>query len=143
MRVELNRPLKAAASRRDDRTEKTTGRSFADMLGETEAPAAAAGTVPVGGVSALLTLQEVPDATERRRRAVKRGEDLLARLDDLRLGLLDGRLVPERLAHLARTVREARVASDDPRLEAALAEIELRAAVELAKLEAAADEQAK
>ena len=50
MRVELNRPLNAAASRRDERTGKTTGRSFADMypaaepgelrvnLGETGAP---------------------------------------------------------------------------------------------------------
>ena len=143
MRVELNRPLKAAASRRDDRTGKATGRSFADMLGETEAPAAATGAAPVGDVSSLLALQEISDATERRRRAVKRGEDLLAGLDELRLGLLDGRLGRERLADLARTVREAHLASDDPRLEAALAEIELRAAVELAKIEAAAEEKAK
>src|SRR3712207_4633188 len=97
MRVELNRPLKAAASRRDDRTEKTKGRSFADVLGETEAPNAASGASPVGAVGGLLALQEIPDATARRARAVKRGEDLLARLDDLRLALLDGRLGRERL----------------------------------------------
>lgn len=135
MRVESNRPLRAAASRRDERA-RTGSASFADVLGEAGTAAPAAAPVSVGSVGGLLALQEVPDAAERRARALKRGEDMLSRLDDLRLGLLEGRLSAERLSGLARTMREAREGTDDPRLDAALAEIELRAAVELAKLEA-------
>ena len=44
----------------------------------------------------------------------------------------------EHLADLARTVRDTRAAVDDPRLSGVLDEIELRARVELAKLEAIA-----
>jgi hypothetical protein len=55
-------------------------------------------------------------------------------LDELRLAILDGRLRPVDLERLTRLVAEQRTAADDPRLAGILDEIELRAAVELAKL---------
>ena len=58
-------------------------------------------------------------------------------LDGLKAALLGGELSQGQLDNLARTVREQRSATDDPKLEAVLDEIETRAAVELAKLEAA------
>jgi hypothetical protein len=68
---------------------------------------------------------------------VQRGATLLDRLDELRLGLLAGVLPRERLDELARTARTARETVDDPRLSLILDDIDLRVAVELAKLDRA------
>jgi hypothetical protein len=82
-----------------------------------------------------MAMQEVGGPLERRRRAVGRASQILDALDDLKLDLLEGRLGPDSLATLTRSVREQRAMTDDPRLESVLDEIETRAAVELAKLE--------
>lgn len=95
------------------------------------------GVSGVVGVEALLALQDVESATERKRRSVGRAGRLLDELDKLKIGLLGGELSQGQLDQLARTVREQRSATEDPKLEAILDEIETRAAVELAKLEAA------
>ena len=95
------------------------------------------GVSSVMGVEALLALQDVESPTERRRRSVGRAGRLLDELDQIKIALLGGDLSQEQLDRLARAVREQRSATDDPKLEAVLDEIETRAAVELAKLEAA------
>lgn len=102
----------------------------------TESEAAAA----VSGLNGLLSIQEVgaaDDATsgrQRRTRLMQRGEDLLDRLEEVRLGLLLGAIPKDRLLDLARMVRERREQGQDRQLDALLDEIELRAEVELAKL---------
>ena len=104
------------------------------------APAAvssAAGVGGVMGVEALLALQDVESATERKRRSVGRASRMLDELDGLKVALLGGDLDPAQLDRLARAVREQRAATEDPKLEDLLDEIETRAAVELAKLEMA------
>ena len=58
-------------------------------------------------------------------------------LDQLKVSLLDGDLDGGSLDHLSRALREERAATEDPRLESLLDEIETRAAVEQAKLEMA------
>jgi hypothetical protein len=137
MRIESNRPLKTVASRRDEKAGSTGNSSFAEVLaGESAAPPAP--TTPVGGIGGLLALQEVSDEAQRRRHASARGADILDRLDDLRLGLLTGQLSREKLRGLTAAVRSARVTVGDPQLQSVLDDIELRAEVELAKLEAAA-----
>ncbi|HEV7351642.1 MAG TPA: flagellar assembly protein FliX [Brevundimonas sp.] len=98
------------------------------------APAAAsAAAAPVAGLSALMALQGVESATERRRRAIRRGGGLLDRLDELKLALLGGLPAGAALEGLQRAVGESIDEVDDPRLRAVLQQIELRAAVELAK----------
>jgi hypothetical protein len=139
MRIEPNRPVKAAASRRDEKAGAAGVSSFAELLGGEKAAAAQA-AAPAAGITSLLALQELqelPDATTGRRRAIERGETLLDGLDELRLGLLTGTIGRDKLAHLARAVRSARVTCDDPRLQDVLDDIELRAEVELAKLSVA------
>jgi hypothetical protein len=104
------------------------------------APAAvssASGVSGVMGVEALLALQDVESATERRRRSVGRAGRMLDELEGLKIALLSGELDPAQLDRLARAVREQRAATEDPKLEELLDEIETRAAVELAKLETA------
>ena len=91
----------------------------------------------VMGVEALLTLQDVGNPSERKRRAVGRAGRILDVLDEMKIALLGGELSPETLTRLQVAVREERPGADDPRLEGLLDEIETRAAVEMAKLEQA------
>ena len=104
----------------------------------TATPAAGAGRIAgVMGVDALLALQDVGGPLERRRRAVGRAGRILDVLDEIKLALLDGGLSLGQLDRLRQVVRDERALTDDPKLEGVLDEIELRAAVEIAKLEQA------
>ena len=92
-------------------------------------------TATIGAVDGILAVQEVPSATDGRSRGIKRGYDILDNLDDIRLGLLTGALPKSRLVDLGEEIKQARDTVIDPRLSAILDDIELRAAVELAKLD--------
>jgi Class II flagellar assembly regulator len=135
MKVEANRPVGTSGVRKDGKTKSTGG--FADNLRtEDEAPVAGVTATPaLTGIDALMALQEVPDAMAGRKRALARGDRLLDRLDDLRRGLLLGHISIDKLSDLARLAAESSAQVDDPDLRDVLQEIELRARVELAKLE--------
>jgi len=83
--------------------------------------------------SARMARQGVADATERRRRAIRRGGGLLDRLEELKLALLMGEAGEGALDRLTRTLREERPVDADEALNNLLDQIDLRAAVELAK----------
>lgn len=104
-----------------------------DSMEEAHAVEAPAG---ISGIDALLVVQQVDNSVEReaRRRLVRRGEELLDGLEDLRHGLLMGEIPAGRMVALAQQVRTRRENCADPRLAAILDEIELRVEVELAKL---------
>jgi hypothetical protein len=105
-------------------------------LGESGAPqaqTAAAALRTVGGIDALMALQGVEDPVERRRRAVKHGRRALDALDELKLGLLAGTLDQATMLRLKSVAADLHDASGDDRLDAVMAEIDLRVAVELAK----------
>ncbi|MDB5434425.1 MAG: fliX [Phenylobacterium sp.] len=104
---------------------------------ETSQASSVSATRGVMGVEALLALQDVGGPLERKRRAVRRAGRILDVLDEIRIGLLEGELGSADLDRLRRAVRDERERTDDPALEAVLDEIELRAAVEAAKLEQA------
>lgn len=134
MRVEWSPSLPAAGAKRDPRAAGADG-SFAETLGADEAGSARASVAPPS-IDNLFVLQEVSDAVTGRKRAAQRGDALLDRLEDLRLALLAGTLPRGQLETLRRLSRE-RVEPGDERLAAILGEIDLRVAVELAKLDAA------
>jgi hypothetical protein len=92
----------------------------------------------VMGVDALIALQDVGGPLERKRRAVRRAGRILDVLGEIKIGLLEGELSAGDLDRLRRAIRDERDATEDPGLEAVLDEIELRAAVEMAKLERSA-----
>lgn len=94
----------------------------------------------VAGTSALsgmLALQEISDEDIRRRKLIKQGEDMLASLEQLRRKLLLGTLPMQTLHDLSRQLSRQRQNVADPRLISIMDDIELRTAVELAKLEMA------
>ncbi len=127
-------------ARKADARGKVAGVGFADILdqavGAAEDGGAVDGPVSLSGVEAILATQSVdPDGGARARiRLARRGEDILDRLEGVRLGLLTGAVPKDDLADLARLVRSKREEGVDPRLGALLDKIELRAEVELAKL---------
>lgn len=135
----------ASSTKRGDKAKRSDG-SFSRLLGSGGAADGDAETQQAGGVDApntlsglesLLAVQSVdPDAGggKGRQRLIRHGEDLLDRLEDIRIGLLTGAVPKARLAELAKLVRSKRDAGADPNLAAILDEIELRAEVELAKL---------
>ncbi|MDB5445290.1 MAG: flagellar assembly protein FliX [Phenylobacterium sp.] len=111
-------------------------------MGETASAASTSGVARTGGVmgmDALLALQDVGGPLERKRRAVSRAGRILDVLDEIKMALLDGELSLGQLDRLRRAVRDERALTEDPKLEGLLDDIELRAAVEIAKLEQAAD----
>lgn len=96
---------------------------------------AAMPSTPLAGLDAILTLQTQTDTSEeRRRRSARRGHDLLDGLDRLKAALIMGRVSTRELQAISGRLAERAGASGDPRLDALIADIELRAAVELAKL---------
>lgn len=99
---------------------------------EQEARAAHAPLAPTG-LEALLAMQGVEDATERRKRSVARGRTALDVLDDLKIGLLAGTFNQSTVARLRAAAAELKASSGDAGLDAVLSEIELRVEVELAK----------
>lgn len=116
------------------RVSSGTGFSLPDMESTTPLQKAPGmGSMP--GLDALLALQSVDMTVERRKKATQRGRNILDILDAVKLGVLDGTLNPAMLDGLSAAVASAREATDDPALEGILDEIELRAEVELAKLQ--------
>ena len=132
--------VRPAATRRVGTAQPASNGGFAAALHEESGAAsghsAVGGSVGLSGVSTVLALQGAPDSTERRarQRAVQRADAMLDELEQLRLGLLLGQIPRARLEQLAQMVRARREQLDDPKLIAILDDIELRAAVELAKL---------
>ena len=117
-----------------DKTGKGRGADFARELEQATATEEAKAPQAVARVDALIAAQEVSDQGGGGG-ARRRGQDMLDRLDEIRHGLLTGTLSRARLGELNELVREQRGAVSDPGLAQILDEIELRARVELAKLD--------
>ncbi|MBA4783000.1 MAG: flagellar assembly protein fliX [Rhizobiales bacterium] len=103
---------------------------------ENEAVSSAATASPaanVGNLSALLMLQNVDDSLSGNKRTAEQGFDILDRLEELRLGLLSGRLSATQVSRIAHKIRNLG-RSGDKRLDSILSDIDMRARVELAKL---------
>lgn len=93
------------------------------------------GPGPIAALDSILALQGMDDSTDGRSKGLKHGEQLLDMLDQVRDGLLAGGIPRATLNRLANAVTRRHEAFADPRLQSVLDEIELRAHVELAKLE--------
>jgi hypothetical protein len=92
---------------------------------------------PLTALDSILALQSVDDSTSGPSKAIAHGEELLDLLDNVRDGLLSGGIPRATLNRLANAVSRRGDNFADPKLQVVLDEIELRAKVELAKLEQA------
>ena len=139
MKVSGSRPAVGISGAQAGRSNAAPG--FAPEAPEAQAGAAVARTGALASVNslvALLALQETPGPLERRRRAVRRAGSVLDALDELKLAFVGGMDDASALSRLGVAVQEAREQTDDDGLEAVLEQVEIRAAVELAKREVAA-----
>jgi hypothetical protein len=146
MKITDYAPLgKTSAASKKRNVSSTSSSADGDFLGllateETEgvsALAAASDIQSVTSMDGLLSLQEMPEDEIKKRRAVQESKGALEALETLRLALLTGN-IPEHLLHtLTKVVAIQKQRVDDPHLMSIIEDIELRAAVELAKLERA------
>lgn len=135
MRIEnTNQPKKTTSTKKN---KQATGSNFDGLLGqvkETNNAAAASGASEVSAIDGLLSIQEVTGEYDTLGEQAKhRGVALLDHLEDIRNGILLGHISASRLQSLETLVEQTRTTTDDPKLEAILNDIEIRAAVELAK----------
>lgn len=138
MKVTKTGPVKSTGSAQKAKKSNDDG-AFADALrdasgaGDVDSPVA---TSSVGPVESILAAQQSADPTEHRSRGLllSHGNDLLDRLDQLRMAILNGVVPKERLQDIAKRLRERKISSDDPKLNEIIEEIELRVEVEIAKL---------
>jgi hypothetical protein len=94
-----------------------------------------AGPGPIAALDSILMLQGLDDSTQGKSKGAAHGEQLLDLLDSVRDGLLAGGIPRATLNKLAAAVTRRHEAFADPKLQDVLDQIELRAHVELAKLE--------
>jgi hypothetical protein len=117
--------------------QRTAGTGARFSLGDLAASAPtgpAQSAAPAGAISGLLALQAAGGELERKQRAMRRGRGILDGLDKLKLQLLSGGVSASDLLTIRSALRQQKDQVDDPGLQDVLAQIELRAEVELAKL---------
>lgn len=127
-------PNGAALANAPASARRTAGGKFSVSESETPRNSSAASSLrSISTLDALMALQGVDDATERKKRAVAKGRNALDVLDDLKVAVLDGNLDTSTLARLKVASEGLAEGSGDPGLDQVLGEIDLRVAVELAK----------
>jgi hypothetical protein len=122
-------------------TSSTT--SFADLLstGDVQEVSLLPPASDMAALNNLLALQEISEEDVRRKKMVQRGNGLLDSLEKLRGQLLVGSLAPAVIVDISRQMQVHKQMIDDPHMNEIIEDIELRAAVELAKLHKALDEK--
>lgn len=114
-----------------------SGGAFGSLLESSSAAEAEeakpSSTSPVNALFGILAAQIVDDQTPKQQ-MMERGNRLLDYLDELRHDLLIGRITAQTANKIIQEIKQSRGDFQDPKLKEIIADIELRAAVELAKL---------
>ncbi|MCL2673526.1 MAG: flagellar assembly protein FliX [Alphaproteobacteria bacterium] len=120
------------------KSSSATGAAFAALLvqeaASDEAVHDASAVAGMGTVLAAQTLTMDSEGRARNRRAVEKGGQLLDKLEEVRTEILTGSIAKQDLYSLSKMAGETKDLASDPALMEILAEIELRAEVEIAKL---------
>lgn len=142
-KVGYTRPSTTSRVGAKKRTSESSGASFSDLLdGFGSVSSAAAADTPtaaasLSGANILLGLQEVSEDETQQKKAFKQGKQAIDVLETLRDNLLTGRMSPTLIKQLETIVAQERANTTDPKLNAILDDIDVRVAVELAKLDRA------
>jgi hypothetical protein len=127
--------VEAANVRRVAKSAGGSDTAFSVSSASEARPQAVAAPGPLTALDSILTLQGMDDSMSGRSKGLAHGEHLLDMLDQVRDGLLAGGIPRSTLNRLAVAVGRRHENFADPKLQGVLDEIELRAHVELAKLE--------
>jgi Class II flagellar assembly regulator len=120
----------------------TASTAFSELLEsaaaeETSPPAPLFDVSATTAVNNMLALQEISEDDVKRRKLVQQGKNMLDVLENLRRQLLAGAIPAHTLVELGRQLSIEKQLVADPKLIEIMDDIELRVAVERAKLEAA------
>lgn len=141
IKIDGTHPLQNASKAEKKKAVKKAGSSAFDAMldsaGDAEEVVKASPVMPTSPIGTMLALQEIGGDEFARKSAVQKGRMSLDALENIRNALLSGDLTTQHVAHLQNVVDQQRELIDDPILNSILDDIELRAAVELAKLEKA------
>lgn len=138
--MKIEGPSKSQGAGSSKKTGKAGDGSFEDFIASApKGTGSAAPTHSIARVDALLSVQGAESPTERaaKKRMVQRGDDILKELDKLRHALLTGGLTIGQVIDIADVIATQRERITDPRLTAILDEVDLRAQIEMAKIQMA------
>lgn len=133
--------IKSAGSVKNRSSTSSVG-SFADLLAASSAddtpPVAQMADVgATSAVAGMLALQEITEEEVRRKKLAQHGHNMLESLENLKYRLLEGQLSASDLLAMNNQLLIKRQYVTDPALMDIIDDIELRLAVELAKIETA------
>lgn len=138
MKITYTPPIKAVEkARKKNAGSSASGVDFEGFLEGTEEAGATSEAQAASGVNSFLFMQEVSDEQVARRKAYQQGKQAISVLEQLHRDLLLGSVSDSTLRRLKDVVGKRQETFTDPQLKQMIDEIELRAAVELAKLEKA------
>lgn len=134
MRITGNTPISTVQGKGGKKRVGSGGDGFfLSSDGEAASASTTSSASALGGIDALLALQEMEVAPDDRDIASRRGHSLLDALDALKADLLGGLVPDARLEDMVSVLKD-RTPSGDEGLDSVIDEIELRVRVELAKL---------
>jgi len=133
--MEIKGPSRVETGAIRRKSTAATGGSFSVSAPAEPHAQIVAGPGPIAALDSILALQDMGDPMDGRSKGLKHGEQLLDILDAVRDGLLAGGIPRATLNKLAVAVTRRHDGFADPKLQDVLDQIELRAHVELAKLE--------
>lgn len=134
MRIDGARGLNRTDKKTAAKGRSSGGRFTIDSGGPVSGLSGTGGAQSISHIGTLLAVQEVDNQPSPQQRTLKRGHDMLDMLDNLKLGLLSGRVSPAHVQRLRQLSMERAVLDDQDSLQRTMQAIELRAEVELAKL---------
>ena len=135
MKVDQTRRNSLAGVKRSSGSRGVASSDFDSLLISEQKIDDVAITNRISSVDAVVALQEITGDNTDERGAKNRANLILDKLEDIRMGLLMGQISKSNLEELSKILIVARENSIDANLLEIIEDIELRAKIELAKLE--------
>jgi hypothetical protein len=131
LKVDNSNPIQELKKLR--KKSNVNGSSFGDYLTDEVEGTEVASIIST--INSLSSLQQVIDDIENKQRSYAQGKDILECLEDLKRKMLHRELSQGDLTNLISTLEQARIYSMDLSLNNVIDEIEIRARIEIAKIE--------
>lgn len=142
MKIDGTKPNNEITKKKDAQKTASGNGAFKSLIdggGGTLDPVAGTTTANIASVDALLMAQAAEDPAQQKaqKRMRERANTLLDRLSDLKMAILTGQVTIGHMVSIADVAALHREKITDPELSALLDEVDLRAQIELAKLQIA------